>query len=142
MKKKIWGGAWFLPQTPPHNPPPRRLWRLDHGALTQNPLIDNKDDIFFLYTPVRSVNYCDGLGRCFRFVCIYACAAVFLCCYRFSANKDLYNTWLGQCLILQCFDAVFMVGRQEGHPDCKKLSGGVLAWLSVWSEVQTCIWPS
>jgi len=25
------------------------------------------------------------------------------------------------------------VGRQEGHPACKKLSGGVLAWLSVWS---------
>jgi len=22
------------------------------------------------------------------------------------------------------------------------LSGGVLAWLSAWSEVQTCIWPS
>jgi len=29
-----------------------------------------------------------------------------------------------------------LVGRQEGHPACKKLSGGVLAWLSVWSEVQ------
>jgi len=29
------------------------------------------------------------------------------------------------------------VGRQEGHPACKKLSGGMLAWLSVWSEVQT-----
>ena len=43
-------------------------------------------------------------------------------------------------LSLQCFDAV--VGRQEGHPACKKLSGGLLAWLSVWSEVQTCIWPS
>jgi len=42
-----------------------------------------------------------------------------------------------QCL--QCFDSV---GWQEGHPACKKLSGGVLAWLSVWSEVQTCIWPS
>jgi len=26
-----------------------------------------------------------------------------------------------------------LVGRQEGHPACKKLSGGVLAWLSVWS---------
>jgi len=25
---------------------------------------------------------------------------------------------------------------------CKKQSGDVLAWLSVWSEVQTCIWPS
>ena len=35
-----------------------------------------------------------------------------------------------------------LVGWQEGHPVCKKLSGGVLAWLSVWSEVQTCIWPS
>ena len=35
-----------------------------------------------------------------------------------------------------------LVGQQEGHPVCKKLSGGVLAWLSVWSEVQTCIWPS
>jgi len=35
-----------------------------------------------------------------------------------------------------------LVGRQEGHPACKKLSGGLLAWLSVWSEVQTCIWPT
>ena len=33
-------------------------------------------------------------------------------------------------------------GRQEGHPACKRLSGGLLAWLSVWSKVQTCIWPS
>ena len=30
-----------------------------------------------------------------------------------------------------------LVGRQEGHATCKKLSGEVLAWLSVWSEVQT-----
>jgi len=26
-----------------------------------------------------------------------------------------------------------LVGQQEGHPACKKLSGGVMAWLSVWS---------
>jgi len=32
-----------------------------------------------------------------------------------------------------------LVGLQEGHPACKNLSGGVLAWLFVWSEVQTCI---
>ena len=31
---------------------------------------------------------------------------------------------------------MLLVGRQEGHPACRKLSGGVLAWLSVWSEVQ------
>jgi len=35
-----------------------------------------------------------------------------------------------------------LVGWQEGHPACKKLSGGVLAWLSFGSEVQTCIRPS
>jgi len=35
-----------------------------------------------------------------------------------------------------------LVGRQEGHPACRKPSGGVLAWLSVWSDVQTCVWPS
>ena len=35
-----------------------------------------------------------------------------------------------------------LVGRQEGHPACKKQSGGVLVWLSVWSKVQTCIYPS
>ena len=36
---------------------------------------------------------------------------------------------------------MLLVGWQEGHPACKKLSGGVLAWLYVCSEVQTCIQP-
>jgi len=35
-----------------------------------------------------------------------------------------------------------LVGQQDGHLACKKQSGGVLAWLPVWSEVQTYIWPS
>jgi len=34
-----------------------------------------------------------------------------------------------------------LVGRQEGHPACKKLSGGMLVWLPVCSEVQICMWP-
>ena len=37
----------------------------------------------------------------------------------------LWRCWLG--------------GRKGIRP--VKNSGGVLAWLSVWSEVQTCIWP-
>jgi len=37
---------------------------------------------------------------------------------------------------------MLLVGQQEGHPACKKLSGGVLAWLSVSREVRVCIWPS
>ena len=36
------------------------------------------------------------------------------------------------------------LGGRKGIRPVKKLSSGVLAWLSVWSEVQTqtCIWPS
>ena len=49
---------------------------------------------------------------------------------------------LCQCRFLSFSALTLLVGWQEGHPACKKLSGGVLAWLSVWSEVQTCIWPS
>jgi len=40
----------------------------------------------------------------------------------------LINSQLHKC----AFSALtLLVGRQEGHPACKKLSGGVLAWLSV-----------
>jgi len=35
-----------------------------------------------------------------------------------------------------------LVGQQERHPACKKLSGGLLAWLSVWSEVQNAYGPA
>jgi len=48
------------------------------------------------------------------------------------------------CVCVTCaFSALtLLVGRQEGHLACKKLSGGVLAWSSVWSDVQACIWSS
>ena len=47
-----------------------------------------------------------------------------------------------ECLVHVFSALTLLVGWQEGHPACKKLSGEVLVWLSVWSEVQTCIWPS
>jgi len=34
------------------------------------------------------------------------------------------------------------LGGRKGIQPVKKLSGGVLAWFSVWSKVQSCIWPS
>jgi len=44
--------------------------------------------------------------------------------------------------LVYAFSALMpLVGWQEGHTACKK-TVGVLAWLSVWSEVQTCIKPS
>jgi len=55
--------------------------------------------------------------------------------FKFQLVSRHLNTYPFSALTL-------LVGQQEGHPACKKLSGGVLAWLSVWSAVQTCIWPS
>jgi len=48
----------------------------------------------------------------------------------------------GGCMYFAFSALMRLVGWQEGHPACKKLSGKVLAWLSAWNEVQTCIWPS
>jgi len=61
-----------------------------------------------------------------------------------SANRDFAFAYRLTIIIIisfifSAFSALtLLVGRQEGHPACKKLSGGVLAWLSAWSEVQTC----
>jgi len=37
---------------------------------------------------------------------------------------------------------MLLVGQQEEHPACKKLSDGVLAWLFVWSDVQIVHGPA
>jgi len=60
---------------------------------------------------------CLVLGFLFVFVCVGLCFTSFIA-------------------------VTLLVGRQEGHPACKKLSGGMLAWSCVWVKVQICIWPS
>jgi len=57
-----------------------------------------------------------------------------------TSSIFMYNNYFN--LMCAVSALTLLVGRQEGHPACKKLSGGVLAWLCVWSEVQTCIWFS
>ena len=37
---------------------------------------------------------------------------------------------------------MLLVGRQEGHPACKKLSGGMLAWFSVWARCRFAYGPA
>ena len=64
--------------------------------------------------------------------CVCVCVVVLIICLQsFDA--------VGSPAILEHFTKVKLA---EEHPACKKLSGGVLAWLSAWSEVQTCIWPT
>ena len=54
-----------------------------------------------------------------------------LCCYLFL-----------QCLTPSVLWCCWLGGRKGIRPVKTELSGGVLAWLSVCSEAQTCIWPS
>ena len=63
---------------------------------------------------------------------------------QFETVESFNELWLYYVSYsVMAFSALtLLVGRQEGHPACKKLSGEVLAWLSVWSKVQTCIWLS
>ena len=62
-----------------------------------------------------------------------------------SLQFQMPNTVVKDFLVVLSVDMIaftaltLLVGRQEGHPVCKKLSGWVLVWLSVWSEVQTCV---
>ena len=60
-----------------------------------------------------------------------------------TRNTDAWMIVMYVVCVLIAFSALtLLVGQQEGHPACKKLISGVLVWLSVWSEVQTCIRPS
>jgi len=64
-------------------------------------------------------------------------------CCTLSAGSSIHTNMTVGVANVYAFSALtLLVGRQEGHPACKKLSGGVLAWLSAWSELQTCICPS
>ena len=63
-------------------------------------------------------------------------------CYLYAGSLILVFLACGFIFMAYEYALMLLVGRQEGHPACKKLSDGVLAWLSVWSEMQTCIWPS
>jgi len=89
------------------------------------------------------------------------CFFVFICLiltkfysYTYKSTYHYSGHFPVQLLLFSLFFSIFvldrfafsavtlLVGRQEGHPACKKLSGGVLAWLSVRGKVRTCIWPS
>jgi len=48
-------------------------------------------------------------------------------------NNQIKKTFIDESVSKKiAFSALtLLAGRQEGHPACKKLSGGVLVWLSV-----------
>jgi len=64
--------------------------------------------------------------------------------FHIQANVSGLDIMFTLCCIwccLQCFWCCWLGGRKGIQP-VKKLSLGVLRWLSVCGEVQICIWPS
>jgi len=80
-----------------------------------------------------------------RTSCFFSIFIVYLLFFFFVLYAYVYCVGLTVLYHLSCkgsFSALtLLVGRQERHPACKKPSGGVLAWLFVWSNMQICIWP-
>ena len=75
---------------------------------------------------------------CFFTYCLFFLYTVSPPTQRLCACPESRITDLLISVFIIAFSALTLLVRwQEGHPACKKLSGGVLAWLSVWSEVQT-----
>jgi len=57
-------------------------------------------------------------------------------------NKH-YDTTANHHGQFPAFSALTLLdGRQEGHPACKKLSVGVLVWLSVWARCRRAYGPT
>jgi len=70
--------------------------------------------------------------------CTYVARPWFFFHYLFQ-TRSFWDNWY---MSVAYSALTLLVGWQEGHLACKKMSGGVLAWLSVWREVQTSMWPS
>ena len=109
-----------------HTRPEIMMWLLTQGlCLLEMCLLAWRkrfDDVF------AAVVVCVSIRPQIRFLVTIVCA---------------YKLYLLTYLFIYAFSALMvLVRRQEGHPACKKQSGGVLMWWSLWSKVQTCIWPS
>ena len=60
-------------------------------------------------------------------------------------EKGPLNGGVCVCVISHYLPSVLWhcwLGGRKGIQPVENLSGGVLTWLSVWSEMQTCTWPS
>ena len=68
-----------------------------------------------------------------------------ICSVQVHEKKTSSHTYYTLFCLLNCTPAVLRrswLGSRKGIRPAKKLRGGVLACLSVWSKVQTCIRPS
>ena len=82
----------------------------------------------------------EGMSRCWFLYHFVTAAPLF-------SQSVVFGTLCALCSTVLSFDLPSMLwrcwlGSRKGIRLVKKLSDGVLAWLSVLSKVQTSIWPS
>ena len=93
-------------------------------ALLSSLLLEWVVFIFYVHDRLELINQ---VKLIYHFIFLLTWYLYCMFCEKKLLPSVLWHCWLG--------------GRKGIQP-VKKLSGGVLAWLSVWSEVLTCIWPS
>ena len=94
--------------------------------------------------PTRPVQWCAHSHRLDAYPGHTNVRAVFIkFCRLINKHGKIVAEWEQSIFIylLSVLSRCWLGGRKGIRP-VKKLSGGVLAWLSVWSKVQTCICPS
>ena len=90
---------------------------------------------YYLYT-LQIMQHCSQYQN--QLMTNYSLLKERLCQYQLVTVICVNNSAV--CLSVCAFSALTL--WQEGHLACKKKSGGVLVWLSVWSKVQTTLWST
>jgi len=100
---------------------------------------------------VKMVTYCQiYFTKLFAYYCSFSVVVVLIAFrelywWMWKAGSLLNYFYFAICIVTAlAFNALtLLVGLHKEHPVCKKLSDELLAWLSLWSEVQMiCIWSS
>jgi len=133
----------------------------NHNEFLITKTSDLGDRKFIIRSLYKNLYWCDLTNQTYfdtpvtiAFYCTYMCmnfvhtVAVYNWRYRYCYLQFVAIAFycVYMCMDLKCaFSALtLLVGRQEGHPTCKNWVVGCWhGYLSgLWSEVQTCIWPS
>jgi len=75
---------------------------------------------------------CASSWHTYGMICCWSLALAWFLTVSLSV-RAFYHNWVKiilHCILVHFSALTLLVGRQEGHPACKKLSGGMLAWLS------------
>ena len=126
-----------------------RCWNILQNGNTDGCLVPccGQISVLTLLVPLMSSSllWCFGFTASVNFMSAESYANWVSFVFHFLTFRTIIKSALWMCIFLNFSDLLLSVlwrcwlcGRKGIRP-VKKLSGGVLAWLSVWSKVQTCI---